>query len=123
MELSHYPSLALISELLDVPSPSGREEQVAEIIRQKTRALGFEPETDGAGNVLVRIEGRRADKPMIFAAHMDEIGLVVTAVSEDGTLSVDRSGGLHTWKIGETANLLPVSCHMDLRTQPECRKR
>ena len=26
-----------------------------------------------------------------------------TQVNDDGTLSVDRSGGLHTWKIGETA--------------------
>lgn len=103
MQLSDYPTLVLISELLDAPSPSGREERVAAIVRKKVTELGYDSETDGAGNVLVRIEGQNQEKPMVFAAHMDEIGLVVTAVNDDGTLSVDRSGGLNTWKIGETA--------------------
>jgi putative aminopeptidase FrvX len=32
---------------------------------------------------------------------MDEIGLVVTNIESDGSLRVDRSGGLHPWKLGE----------------------
>jgi putative aminopeptidase FrvX len=32
---------------------------------------------------------------------MDEIGMVVTRVEADGTLRVDRSGGLYPWKLGE----------------------
>jgi putative aminopeptidase FrvX len=37
----------------------------------------------------------------VFAAHLDEIGLVVTHLEDDGTLRVQRSGMLSPHKIGE----------------------
>ena len=96
-------TLRLISELLDVPSPSGREEQLAGVVRKKVTAFGYSPETDGAGNVIVRIPGKRSKAaPMILAAHTDEIAMVITSVNHDGSLCADRSGGLHPWKLGET---------------------
>lgn len=102
IQLTDHPALSLFTELLAVPSPSGREEQVAQIVREKVESWGYRPHTDGAGNVMVRLEGRRADAPLCcFAAHMDEIGFVVTQVDSDGSLRVARSGGLHPWKLGE----------------------
>ncbi|HEX6384593.1 MAG TPA: hypothetical protein VF177_07985, partial [Anaerolineae bacterium] len=83
----NHPALSLFNELLAVPAPSGREERLAAIIRDKVKEWGYEPETDGAGNVLVRLDGRSANAPLCcFAAHTDEIGLVVTKVEPDGTL-------------------------------------
>lgn len=97
-----HPFLDLFDELLAVPSPSGREEQLAGVVRSTLKALGYEHETDPAGQVLVRLAGRDpASGTMVLAAHMDEIGLVVTGVREDGSLLVDRSGGLTPFKIGE----------------------
>ena len=55
-------TLRLISELLDVPSPSGREEQLAGVVRKKVTAFGYSPETDGAGNVIVRIPTQSKDR-------------------------------------------------------------
>lgn len=99
---SDHPAAALLSDLLAVPAPSGREESIAAIIREKLDALGYSHETDGCGNVLVRLPGRDPKAPLcVLAAHMDEIGLVVTRVLEDGTLKVARSGGLLPHKIGE----------------------
>ncbi|MGC8781588.1 MAG: M20/M25/M40 family metallo-hydrolase [Anaerolineae bacterium] len=99
---NEYPVLALFAELLAVPSPSSREEAVAGVIRAKLQAYGYQPETDPAGNVLVRLAGRNPDGPLTcFAAHMDEIGMVITGIGDDGTLAVDRSGGLYPWKMGE----------------------
>lgn len=96
------PALDLFKELLAAPSPSGREEGVAQILRGKLEQMGFEHETDGAGNLLVRLDGREPDRPLIcYAAHMDEIGMVVTSITADGDLLVDRTGGLFPWKIGE----------------------
>ncbi|MHC4779745.1 MAG: M20/M25/M40 family metallo-hydrolase [Planctomycetota bacterium] len=101
MSMNH-PSIVLLSELLAIPSPPGREEKTAAWVRTKLDAMGFVHETDGAGNVFVRLVGKLSDEPtVIYAAHMDEIGMVVTAVEEDGTLKVNRSGGLYPWKIGE----------------------
>ncbi|MHC4598110.1 MAG: M20/M25/M40 family metallo-hydrolase [Planctomycetota bacterium] len=97
-----HPSLRLLSELLAIPSPPGREEKTAALIRKKLEAFDYTHETDGAGNVIVRLVGQKSDlDSVIYSAHMDEIGMVVTAVEEDGTLEVNRSGGLYPWKIGE----------------------
>lgn len=97
-----HPALALFAELLAVPSPSSREDALAGVIRAKLHSYGYQPETDPAGNVLVRLAGRDASAPLLcFAAHMDEIGMVVTRIGEDGALAVDRSGGLYPWKLGE----------------------
>ncbi len=37
----------------------------------------------------------------MYAAHMDEIGLVVTKINLDGSLKVNKTGGLMPWKLGE----------------------
>jgi putative aminopeptidase FrvX len=96
-----HPALELFSKLL-LPSPSGWEQQVASAIADHLDDLGYSHETDPAGNVLVRIGGKRSDSPPIcLAAHMDEIGVVVSKVESDGRLRVARSGGLRPWKIGE----------------------
>lgn len=101
-QITNHPALSLFSELLAVPSPSGREERVAQIIRDKLNDWGYDHQTDGAGNVIVRLKGRQPDAPLCcLAAHMDEIGMVVTRIEPDGSLRVDRSGGLYPWKIGE----------------------
>lgn len=101
-QIDNHPALSLFTDLLAIPSPSGREERVAQIVRDKLTNWEYEYETDGAGNVSVRLPGRRPDAPLCcVAAHMDEIGMVVTKIEDDGTLRVDRSGGLYPWKLGE----------------------
>jgi len=96
-----HPALSLFSELL-VAAPSGREERVAAIVRARLDGLGIAHESDGSGNILVRLAGRNADGPRTcYAAHMDEIGMVVTRMEANGDLRVDRSGGLYPWKLGE----------------------
>jgi putative aminopeptidase FrvX len=99
--LPDHPALQLFSELL-VASPSGREAALAAIVRQKLTDWEIPHEQDGMGNVIVRLDGRFPQAPrMMVAAHMDEIGLVVTKINLDGSLQVDKTGGLHPWKLGE----------------------
>lgn len=96
-----HPALKLFSALL-VASPSGREEQVAAIVRKTLTEWSIEHETDGMGNVIVELNGRSPQSPLvIFAAHMDEIGVVVKSIEPDGSLRVGRTGGLMPWKLGE----------------------
>lgn len=91
-------------DLLRVGSPSGREHEMARCIAEKVAKIGLQPEIDQSGNVLVRIGGEDRDaQPWVLAAHMDEIGLVVTHIEEDGHLGISRSGGLEPHKIGERA--------------------
>lgn len=113
MPYKNHPVLLLFRELLAIPSPSGREHQLANLIRGKLSNWGYTPETDGAGNVFVRLDGREADNPLIcYAAHMDEIGFMVTRIRDDGSLEAMRSGGLMVWKHGEG----PVEILGDHRT-------
>ncbi len=95
-----HPALVLFRALL-VPSPSGREQAMAQVVRDHLGGLGYRPETDPAGNVLVRLPGREEGPLTCYAAHMDEIGMVVLEVEADGRLRVDRAGGLYPWKLGE----------------------
>lgn len=99
---SSDPILALFAKLLSVPAPSGYETQIATLVRAEVDTLGYAHTTDGAGNITVRVPGRQTDAPLLcLAAHIDEIGMVVTNVEADGTLRVTRSGGLYPWKQGE----------------------
>lgn len=75
---------------------------MAEAIRGELDEIGWASEIDGAGNVVVRIEGELSDAPRVcISAHMDEIGAVVTKIDADGNLLVGPSGRLAPWKIGE----------------------
>ncbi|MBK8046054.1 MAG: M20/M25/M40 family metallo-hydrolase [Anaerolineales bacterium] len=75
---------------------------MAAFIRTKLDALGYQAETDATGNVLVRLEGIKSEAPLVcYASHMDEIGVVVQRIDDDGCLHIQPLGGLHAWKLGE----------------------
>ena len=78
----------LFSELLAIPSPSGKEELMIEYLINKLQTLGFTPNKDHSGNVYLKIEGERSDVSCCLAAHMDEIGLMVSKIHDDGSLNV-----------------------------------
>jgi len=94
--------ISILNELLAIPSPSGREEKTAEFIREQLDSLGYKYETDAAGNIIVRLAAKNPDGPLtIMAAHMDEIAMVVSAITPEGDLKVINSGGLVPCKLGE----------------------
>lgn len=76
----------LLRRLCGVPGVSGRESRVAAVIQEEIGAQA-ECRTDGMGNLLVFRRGaaRPAHKVM-FCAHMDEVGLMVTHVTPEGLL-------------------------------------
>ena len=65
---------------------SGHEEHLAATIRERVKALG--PKTDNLGNVYVTI-GKGTPHKLIAVA-MDEPGYVVSGITEDGYLRVQR---------------------------------
>ncbi len=106
MSTFDHPTLRLIDTLLNVPAPSGGEEHLADLVRAHVTRLGYHPETDAAGNIVVRLTPHTDDAPMILAAHMDEIAMVIARIEDaenesDAILRVRPSGGLHPAKIGE----------------------
>lgn len=85
-----------IRTLCEINGISGREQAVAAEIVRQIRKLADEVEIDNLGNVLAFKKGKeRPLKKVMLAAHMDEVGLIVTSVTEDGLLRFSNVGGVN----------------------------
>lgn len=82
----------MLDEMIRVPGVSGYEEDIREYIRAKVEAMGLEPEEDNIGNLIVTV-GDKGPK-VLFIAHMDELGLIVSKMQDDGSLRVRKLGGI-----------------------------
>ena len=75
--------------------PSGREDEVREVIGAMAGDLCDDIQTDALGNLICRKKGTAEDKKKImFAAHMDSIGVVATFIDENGFIRFSQVGGL-----------------------------
>ena len=75
-------------ELCSVTGVSGREENVRQLLIKK---LKVPYQVDNVGNLIVELgEG---EETVAIMAHMDEIGLIITGVNNDGTLNFRKIGG------------------------------
>ena len=82
-----------ITELCEVPGPAGFEEQAAERVEKILEPYVDEVWIDVLGNVIgVKKCGKENAKKLLFDAHIDEIGFVVTGV-EEGFLRFSKLGG------------------------------
>ncbi|HET8762610.1 MAG TPA: M42 family peptidase, partial [Gemmatimonadales bacterium] len=85
-------SLAFLKELLDLPGPSAFERAPARRWRDEAGKLGAEVGADATGNSWATLKG--GDKQhVVLAGHMDEIGIMISYVDEQGFLSFDTIGG------------------------------
>lgn len=83
--------ITLLNKLVTTPGISGREQPIREVIRQEMASLVDEVRTDALGNV---IGIRRGGSPRImFSAHMDSIGFMVSNIDDNGYLRVSPVGG------------------------------
>ncbi|MEL7646802.1 MAG: M42 family metallopeptidase [Sedimentibacter sp.] len=87
----------LMKELSDCFSPSGRENNVRELIISEIKDYIDEIRVDALGNLIARKKG--TGKKVLFSAHMDQIGLIITHVDEKGFLRFSNVGGIHAKEI------------------------
>lgn len=88
-------TLAILSKLAEVPGPSGREHAARQTIETYWSPLSDEIRNDALGNCIALKKGTGAEpRPaLMIAAHMDEIGLIVTGY-EGEFLRVHALGGM-----------------------------
>lgn len=84
----------LLKRLTQCNAPSGREDGITQIIKNEAEKYADEVFTDAMGNLIVHKKGN--GKKLMFAAHCDEIGVVVTFIDENGFLRFADVGGLYT---------------------------
>lgn len=94
-------STELIRWLVALVGPSGQEAAVRDALADRVRTLGYAPETDARGNLLVSVPGDPALPHIVVTAHLDEIALLITHIDDDGKVRVAPIGGAYTWKWGE----------------------
>ena len=84
----------LIKKLTETYGPSGHEERIREVIRAEIEGLADEVRVDALGNLIALKRGKGGGKKVMLAAHMDEIGIIVTHVDEKGFLRFAPVGGV-----------------------------
>lgn len=82
----------LLKNLLSVYSPSGNENNIREFIKSEIQDYVDEIEVDSLGNLIARKKGN--GKKVMIAAHMDQIGLMVTNIDDNGFLRFTNVGGI-----------------------------
>ncbi len=82
----------LLKRICETPGAPGFEQPIRELVVSEVRALADELSIDPMGNVVAVKKGRERKKVMV-AAHMDEIGFIVTHIDEEGFLRFHPLGG------------------------------
>ena len=86
-------TIAILKTICGAPGVSGTEAATAEAIRAILQNVTDDIRTDALGNLIGTLNPGK-DKSVVLTAHMDKIGLAVTAVDEtSGFLRVARCGG------------------------------
>lgn len=81
----------MLREYTEAFGVSGCEKEIREVIKKNVENLG-EIKTDKLGNLIVH-KGNPGKKVMI-AAHMDEVGFIITAIKDDGRIKFHPVGGI-----------------------------
>lgn len=82
----------LVKELAELCAPSGFEDEVRNFLKE--HAICDEMYTDTMGNLICHKKG--SGRKIMVAAHMDEVGFIITAITEKGFLKFAPLGGIET---------------------------
>jgi endoglucanase len=87
--------LELLRRLCEAPGISGREEAVRAILRESIRDRVDACRIDSMGNLIAVKKGTGASPLRVLAAaHMDEVGMVITGAEDPGVLRFAKVGGI-----------------------------
>jgi putative aminopeptidase FrvX len=89
---------ALIQKLVEATGPSGYESQVRNLVKAEVKPHADEISVDAMGNLIVR-KGtlQKNGQKIMLSAHIDEIGVIVTHIDENGFLRFTNLGGVRAY--------------------------
>lgn len=92
-----HPIKELVKRLTEMYGPSGHEGRIREYIRDQVKSYADEIRVDALGNLIVKKKGSLTGdrKKIMLAAHMDEIGVIVSHVNANGFLHFASIGGIY----------------------------
>jgi len=84
----------LLRQLTQIVAPSGYEHQIREAISDLVAPYADDITTDTLGNLIVRKGAKGQGKRIMLAAHMDEIGVMVSHIDKNGFARFAPIGGV-----------------------------
>ncbi len=85
-------NIKLLKEICETPGAPGFEHRIRKVVLRELKGLADEVSIDNMGNICAFKKGKARKKVMV-AAHMDEIGFIVTHIDEQGFLRFHTLGG------------------------------
>jgi len=85
-------SLDLLKELTEAAGPPGYEDDVRRIVARRVEGLA-EVSHDRLGSIICKKEGAAPEPRVMIPGHMDEIGFIVNAITDEGYLRFSPLGG------------------------------
>ena len=86
----------LLEKLCNAHGVSGDEGDIRKIIKDFVAPFADDIKTDVLGNLIVYKKGRNSAKKIMISAHMDEVGFIVSKITEKGYLRFKTVGGIDT---------------------------
>ena len=86
--------LEFLRNLTEAPSPSGYEVPAAEILRKRLAGVADSIETNVLGSVHALLQGKGKGPSVMIAGHIDEVGLMVVYITDEGFISFEAIGGV-----------------------------
>jgi endoglucanase len=83
-----------LTEMSNLTGVSGSEQDVVRYLRDALTPFADEMRVDAYGNVIAMRNGDGRAPSVMIAAHSDEVGFVVTAITPDGFLKFQTVGGI-----------------------------
>ena len=87
--------MELMKELCLASAISGSEKEVADIISRELKDVADKIEIDKLGNIIATKKGEKKAPTIMLAAHMDEIGLMVRYIDDNGYVKFSKIGGIN----------------------------
>lgn len=117
----------LLKELCSLDGVSGNEHAVRNFILEQIRPYADEIMVDTMGNIIALKKGKKHDKRIMLSAHMDEVGLIISGVTDKGFLRFKTVGGIDTRvliskrvRIGTVKGIIGMKAiHLQKKTERE----
>jgi endoglucanase len=84
----------MLEKLSNACGVAGKEDEVRALMQKFLKPYADEVKQDKLGNVIAVKEGKKNAPRVMFAAHMDEIGLLIKTISKEGFLQFMKIGGI-----------------------------
>ena len=86
-------NVQLLADICEAPGAPGFEKPIRDLVLKEIEGLVDEVRVDSMGNVVALKKGASAEKKSMAAAHMDEIGFIVTHIDDQGFIRFNPLGG------------------------------